>query len=194
MGTGNSLPYVQPLHASHLLARSPVASVFTLQKQAYGTSATLPTAPSVYPTRVNTDGRSNYWTLATILQVSFRCPCTIPSDSAQTPTPYHSGCHGDRRPFDITNYISHPRATVTTTRALSNTITAGSPTAYTASITSSTCASRRYAKRGSNKDGPPRADRRREIDERRHEEETEEGKRPHAIRDRRRWRGSWRRE
>lgn len=74
-----------------------------MQKQANGTSATLPSTPSVCSARVNADGRRNYWALATILQVSFRRSRAIPSGSAQIPTCPHGGCNDDRRLFDTTN-------------------------------------------------------------------------------------------
>ena len=186
MGAGSSLPYVQLLVVFYQFTCS---SVFALQEQAYGTSATLPSAPCICPTRVNTDGRRNYRTLATILQVSFRRSCTITGGSAEIPTFHHSWCSDDRRLFDIANYANHPRTIVTTTHSFFNTPTTDGPTAYTASITSATCTSRRSPNPCSNKNGTARPDRWWEIDERRHEEETKEGERPYTPRN---WWWGWR--
>ena len=181
MGAGSSLPYVKPLLACSLLPRSSTVFLFAVQKQTDGTSTTLPTATSIRPTRVNEDGRRSYWTLATFLQVSFRYPRTISAYSLQTPTSHRGWHHSGQGSFDITTYTIYLRASATATSPFLDTTTADCATAYTVSITCITRSSGRCAEPGPNEDGTSWADRWWEIDERCHEEETEEGERSHVA-------------
>ena len=159
--------------------------LFTLQKQTNRTSATLPTTATIRPARVNEGGERSYWTLATFLQIPFRCPRTISSYTPQSSAAHRGWRHNDRRPFDIPIYTNHSRATVTTTSPIPNTITAERAAAYTASTTNSALPSGRCADPGPDEDGTSRADCWGEIDERCHKEETKEGERFLVVR---RWR------
>ena len=167
VGAGSSLPYVEPLPVPNFLAHSFMIPLHTMQKQANGTSATLPATTSVCPTRVNEDGRRGHRSLATFLQVSFRCSCAVTSYQPKTPTPQCGWRHSGRDTV-------HLKAVVTAVFLLSNTAATGYTAAYTVSITSTTHPSGRCAKPGSNEDGTARADCWWEIDERYHKEETEE--------------------
>jgi len=174
-----------------LLVHSPTVPLLTPQKQANGTSATLPTATSIRPARVNKDGGRSYWTLTTFLQVSFRCPCTTSSRSFQTSTAHHGWC---RKSISISTYTTHPGAAVTPSPPLSNVVSTDCAATYTTSITSNTHPSGRPAKPGPNEDGASRTDRWREIDERCYEEEAEEGERANVARHwrrRRPWCRQW---
>ena len=162
--------------------------LFAVQEQANGTSATFPATASICPTRVNEDGRRSHWTLATLLQVSFRYPRTISGCSPQTSTLCRGWFHSDRRPFGIPTDTIPPRAAFATAPPLSNTTPTECTTAYTISITSRTYTSGRCTELGSNEDGTPRANCWWEINECRREEETEEREGSHVARNGQWWR------
>lgn len=150
MNAGSSIPYVEQLLGFYLLPHSSIALLSATQKQANGTSATFPTATSVYSTRVDKDGRRGHRTLATFLQISFRRSCAVTSCSSQTSTPRSGWGYNNRTSFDISIGTNHPRAAVTATSSFSNAITTKRTTAYAASITTSPRPSRRRANLGPN--------------------------------------------
>lgn len=88
MGPGSSLPYVETLLMPYLLAYSFMVPLFGKQKQTNGTTASFSAATPLRSARINEDGRRSHWSLATLLQVSLRCSCTISSHCVQILAPH----------------------------------------------------------------------------------------------------------